>query len=284
MVDSSPEHPNPARVVSDYERALHAEGRRQLGLFALEGFRLIERALATDTPLTHILIGKSAPNDSSPRLQKILEKLTKQNASVISVPDPVMEKLLEGRTLGPILALAKIPSPPDLPQLFAHLGSARTRNKILVLDEMMDPGNVGALVRTAHAMGVVCVIALGGTDPFHPRAARTSMGSVFRVPIIRLPNIDPLRPLLREYNVFTIGATGNAPTLLPKASIPGQTVALFVGNEGKGLSPTIRASLDLLVAIPMSDTIDSFSINAATAVVLYAISYPPNLPSEPEVE
>jgi len=110
------------------------------------------------------------------------------------------------------------------------------------------------------------------------------MGSVFRVPIIRLPNIDPLRPLLREYNVFTIGATGNAPTLLPKASIPGQTVALFVGNEGKGLSPTIRASLDLLVAIPMSDTIDSFSINAATAVVLYAISYPPNLPSEPEVE
>ena len=271
-------------MVSDYERALHVEGRRQLGLFALEGFRLIERALATANPLPHILIGESTPKDSSPRLQEILKKLAKQNASVISVPDPVMEKLLEGRTLGPILALAKIPSPPDLPQLFARLTSAGTRNKILVLDEMMDPGNVGALVRTAHAMGVACVVALGGTDPFHPRAARTSMGSVFRVPIIRLPNIDPLLPLLREYNVFTFGATGNAPTLLPKASIPGQTVALFVGNEGKGLSPTIRASLDLLVAIPMSDTIDSFSINAATAVVLYAISYPPNLPSEPEVE
>lgn len=271
-------------MVSDYERALHTEGRRQLGLFALEGFRLIERALATDTPLTHILIGKSAPNDSSPRLQKILEKLAKQNASVISVPDPVMEKLLEGRTLGPILALAKIPSPPDLPQLFAHLTSAGTRNKILVLDEMMDPGNVGALVRTAHAMGVACVIALGGTDPFHPRAARTSMGSVFRIPIIRLLDVVSLLPLLRKNHIFTVGATGDAPTLLPKASIPGQTVALFVGNEGKGLSPTIRASLDLLVAIPMSDTIDSFSINAATAVVLYAISYPPKLPLGLEVE
>jgi len=149
---------------------------------------------------------------------------------------------------------------------------------------MMDPGNVGALTRTAHAMGVACVVALGGTDPFHPRAARTSMGSIFRVPIIRLPNIDPLLPLFRANQIFTVGATGDASTLLPKASIPGQTVALFVGNEGKGLSPTIRASLDLLVAIPMSDTIDSFSINAATAVVLYAISYPPNLPSEPEVE
>lgn len=271
-------------MVSDYERALHTEGRRQLGLFALEGFRLIERALATATPLPHILIGESTPNDSSPRLQKILEKLTKQNASVISVPDPVMEKLLEGRTLGPILALAKIPSPPDLPQLFAHLTSAGTQNKILVLDEMMDPGNVGALVRTAHAMGVACVVALGGTDPFHPRAARTSMGSVFRVPIIRLPDVDSLLPLLRKNHIFTIGATGDAPTLLPKASIPGQTVALFVGNEGKGLSPTIRASLDLLVAIPMSNTIDSFSINAATAVVLYAISYAPKLPLGPEAE
>ncbi|NBR96281.1 MAG: hypothetical protein EBT48_01530, partial [Verrucomicrobia bacterium] len=50
--------------------------------------------------------------------------------------------------------------------------------------------------------------------------------------------------------------------------------ALFVGNEGKGLSPSIRAALDLLVAIPMSSTIDSFSINAATAVVLYAITHP----------
>jgi TrmH family RNA methyltransferase len=271
-------------VVSDYERALHVEGRRQLGLFALEGFRLIERALATNTPLTHILIGKSAPNDSSPRLQKILEKLTKQSASVVSVPDPVMEKLLEGRTLGPILALARIPTPPDLPQLLTQIASSGARNKILVLDEMMDPGNVGALIRTAHAMGVACVITLGGTDPFHPRAARTSMGSVLRVPIIRLPNIDPLLPLLREYNVFTIGATGDALTLLPKASVPDQTVALFVGNEGKGLSPTVRASLNLLVAIPMSETIDSFSINAATAIILYAISYPPNLPmrSEPK--
>ena len=282
MVTPPPDDPSTARVVSDYERALHTEGRRQLGLFALEGFRLIERALTTATPLSHILIGEGAPKDSSPRLQKILEKLTKQNASVISVPDPVMEKLLEGRTLGPILALAKIPSSPDLPQLLTQIASCGARNKILILDEMMDPGNVGALIRTAHAMGVACVIALGGTDPFHPRAARTSMGSVFRVPIIRLPNIDSLLPLLRENHIFTVGATGDAPTLLPKALIPGQTVALFVGNEGKGLSPTVRASLDLLVAIPMTETIDSFSINAATAVVLYAISYPPNLPSGSE--
>ena len=106
------------------------------------------------------------------------------------------------------------------------------------------------------------------------------MGSVFRVPILRLPKFEPLLALFQKYNVFTVGATSDAPTLLPHASIPQKTVALFVGNEGKGLSPAVRSALDLLVAIPMSNTIDSFSINAATAITLYALNHPqrPNLP------
>ena len=184
-----------------------------------------------------------------------------------------MERLLEGRTLGPVLALAKIPPSPNLTTLVTEL-SSNPQTKILVLDEMMDPGNVGALLRTSHAMGVAAVIALGGTDPFHPRAARTSMGSIFRVPVLRLPSADELIPALRSLHYFTIGASSDAPTLLPHAPIPRKPIALFVGNEGKGLSPSIRAALDLLVAIPMSSTIDSFSINAATAVVLYAITHP----------
>ena len=279
VVESSAKSSDVGRMVADYERALHVEGRRHLGLFALEGFRLIERALATSTPLTHVLCGESAPRDPSPRLQKILQQLAQQNQSVVSVPDSIMERLLEGRTLGPVLALAKIPAAPDLEKICSHR-SADISTKFLVLDEMMDPGNVGALLRTAHAMGVEALIALGGTDPFHPRAARTSMGSIFRVPILRLPKLEPLLALFQKYNVFTVGATSDAPTLLPHASIPQKTVALFVGNEGKGLSAAVRSALDLLVAIPMSNTIDSFSINAATAITLYALNHPqrPNLP------
>ena len=273
MVNRPSDIATPARVVSDFERALHVEGRRHLGLFALEGFRLIERALATSTPLTHVLVSDHASQDPSPRLHKLLAELDEQKHPVVSIPHSTMERLLEGRTLGPVLALAKIPPSPNLTTLVTGL-SSNPQTKILVLDEMMDPGNVGALLRTSHAMGVAAVIALGGTDPFHPRAARTSMGSIFRVPVLRLPSADELIPALRSQHYFTIGATSDAPTLLPHAAIPKKPIALFVGNEGKGLSPSIRAALDLLVAIPMSSTIDSFSINAATAVVLYAITHP----------
>jgi len=139
---------------------------------------------------------------------------------------------------------------------------------------MMDPGNVGALLRTSHAMGVSAVITIGGTDPYHPRAARTSMGSIFRVPILRLPSVDPLLPLFNLHNIFMVGATPEAQTPLPSATLPNQALALFVGNEGKGLSSSVRKVLDLLVAIPMSNSIDSLSINAATAVILYAMTHP----------
>ena len=261
------------RIISDYERALHADGRRHLGLFALEGYRLLERALSTSAPLTHVLLSDQAHLDPSPRLQTLLQNLQRNGEQLISIPQSTMERLTEGRTLGPILALAKIPASPDLPTFFSQL-SLGSRSKILVLDEMMDPGNVGALLRTAHAMGVSAVFAIGGTDPYHPRAARTSMGSIFRVPTLRLTHVDPLLSLFRQHQIFTVGATPEAQTLLPSVVLPDQPVALFVGNEGKGLSSSVRPLLDLLVAIPMTNSVDSLSINAATAVTLYALTHP----------
>jgi 23S rRNA (guanosine2251-2'-O)-methyltransferase len=102
------------------------------------------------------------------------------------------------------------------------------------------------------------------------------MGSIFRVPILRLPSVGPLLSLFNLHNIFTIGATPEAQILLPSATLPNQALALFVGNEGKGLSSSVRKVLDLLVAIPMSNSIDSLSINAATAVILYAMTHSSN--------
>jgi TrmH family RNA methyltransferase len=103
------------------------------------------------------------------------------------------------------------------------------------------------------------------------------MGSIFRIPILRYDSTDTLLQTLREHQVFTIGATSEATTLLPNASFPNKTMALFIGHEGKGLSHPLRQGLDLSVAIPMTSSIDSFSVNAATAVILYAMTYPPSL-------
>lgn len=261
------------RIVADCKRALSVEGRKQLGLFAIEGYRLVERALATRTPLAHTLVAESDLKAPAPRLQKLLLQLAACNHPVTCVPDEVLNKITEGRTFGSILALAETPVPPDLNALLADWRKQTQRKKLLVLESMMDPGNVGALLRTAHALGVDALVALKGTDPFHPRSARTSMGSVFRVPVIRLDSTEELLRVLRANNVLTIGAATEAAVLLPNAVFEHKDTALFVGNEGKGLSAQLRNQLDQLVAIPMEAAIDSFSVNAATAVILYAITH-----------
>ena len=261
------------RVVADYRRALSVGGRRQLGLFAIEGFRLLERALATSTPLAHVLVGQNDFDNPTPRLSTLLNRLAEQGVPVTLVPDDTLGALTEGRTFGAVLALASIPSPPDLGQLLAAWEQDPRRRTLLVLEELMDPGNVGALMRTAHALGVEAVVALRGTDPLHPRAARTSMGSVFRVPVIRWESTDTLLALLHRYGVLTVGAATEACVLLPEARFTDSAMALFVGNEGKGISTALRGALDQLVAIPMGASIDSFSVNAATAVILYAMTH-----------
>jgi tRNA G18 (ribose-2'-O)-methylase SpoU len=275
----NPSQPDPhwPHLVAEFSRALSVEGRKQLGLFAIEGFRLLERALATSTPLPHVLLTQRDYENPSPRLGKLLEQLDPLPTSLTFVPEDVLEKLTEDRTLGPILALAKIPPTPDLSLLLAQWQKQPQRRKILVVEDMVDPGNVGALIRTAHALDVGLFLALRGADPFHPRSARTSMGSIFRIPILRHDSTDTLLQTLREHHVFTIGATSEASTLLPNASFPNKTMALFIGHEGKGLSQPLRQGLDLSVAIPMTSSIDSFSVNAATAVILYAMTYPPSL-------
>lgn len=248
-------------------------GQKQLGLFAIEGFRLLERALSTGTRLTRVILGQKEFEQPSPRVSALLRRLQEGRIPVTPAPDALLSELTGGRTFGGVLALAAIPEPPNLEHLLQGWQRDGVRRKLLVLAELMDPGNVGALLRTAHALGVEAVVALGGTHPFHPRAARTSMGSIFRVPILRWDSAEGLLALLRKHGVQTVGAATEGCLRLPDASLDHPAMALFVGNEGKGLPAFLRDSLDLLVAIPMSGTIDSFSVNAATAVILYAMTH-----------
>ncbi len=266
-------------VLAKFEEASSPEGRRQTGRFTVEGFRLVERALNTGAAIEHILVGESAWNLPCERMQKLLKALASRQCSVVQVPDTVADRITEGRTFGAVQALVALPVSLPFPEWLAtRVAQAPQAPQaapltLLVLEQMMDPGNVGALLRTAHAMGADALVAIGGSDPFHPRSARTSMGSIFRVPVFRTKTADELLTLLRQHRVCTIGAAIEASTQLPDVHFPTTHQALFMGNEGEGLSHDTRAQLDHIVSIPMSEAIDSLSVNAATAVILYAMRH-----------
>jgi TrmH family RNA methyltransferase len=135
-----------------------------------------------------------------------------------------------------------------------------------VLVDIEEPGNAGALIRTAHCSFASGVIAVGVSDPYHPKAIRTSMGSLFKIPIVQQFELEPVLEQLGSLRRVAAVSSGGAPPW--EVSFEPQ-LALFVGRESAGLPDAVVSRLDEVVSIPMPSGVDSFSVNAAAAVLMY---------------
>jgi RNA methyltransferase, TrmH family len=251
-----------AGSVEDIRRALAPFGRQKLGVFAIEGTRLVERALRSGrTPVRAIAAESAARND--PQLAGLLLLLREAGCQVTPVPDAVVLELSEGRKGSTVFALCELPKETSLADLAAR---ALSFGPLLVLVDVEEPGNVGALVRTALASGASGVVAVGVSDPYHPKAVRTSMGSLFKLSIVQQFEIEPVLAQLSTLRRLAAVSTGGEPPWT--ASFEPQ-LALFIGRESHGLPDELVARLDGTITIPMPGGVDSFSVNAAAAVLLY---------------
>jgi TrmH family RNA methyltransferase len=256
-------------VAADIERAATARGRGRLGCYSIEGLRLHERALRAGVPVRRALLGRGLREQRSTRVRELVEGLARAGCELRDAPDAVLAKLTGGREVGAILGLVPIPRPPALSDLVR--GAAADRVTLLVAVDVDDPGNVGALVRTALASGSAAFVSAGPGDPYHPRAVRTSMGSLFRLPLLSYEDAGGLDDDLRRAGFRTVGATSRGGRPLPRADLSHPRIALFVGSEAFGLPAAVVERLDDRVTIPMGSSIDSYSVNAAAAILLWAI-------------
>jgi tRNA G18 (ribose-2'-O)-methylase SpoU len=144
---------------------------------------------------------------------------------------------------------------------------------MLVLEDVQDHTNLGAMFRSAAALGVDAVVLTPrSADPLYRRAVRTSMGGVFAIPWTRA-DWHGLPRLLKDAGFTVVALTPAADaTPLPEVDVAGMPrLALALGNEGDGLSGHYRDEADVLVRIPMRDGVDSLNVSAAAAVALYAL-------------
>lgn len=252
-------------LAAQLARTTRAKGRAQTGTFSIEGVRLLERALNAGANVTHVLHGRSFLQDPSPRAQRLRQQLAAHACTLVAAPDDVLAELTNGRSLGPLLGLVQLPTPPSLARLLQETAAPL----LLVAVDVIDPGNLGALMRTAHGLGAAALVPIAGSDPYHPKAVRTSMGSIFKLPVIPRDNAETVIDELHQAGITCAGAVSEGGVLLPEASFAGQGTAVFLGSEYWGLPPELVARLDVAVSIPMTPGIDSFSINAAAAILLY---------------
>lgn len=258
-------------VLEVIRRAATAQGREQAGYFSLEGTRLHERAWRAGVPVTAALLTQTYQQDPAARIQALLAALAQSGCALHVVPDDVLQALTGRRGLGDIVGLVKMPPPADLE---AIVTAADRPPLLLAAVEIADPGNVGALLRTAHAVGAAAFVAVGSagrSDPFHPKAVRTAMGSLFKLPVACFQTLPPLQRLLRAHKIQMIGTVAQGGVRLPEAALAGTGAAIFMGSEYWGLADEAAAGLDLRVTISMSGGVDSFSVNAAAAILLYEV-------------
>jgi 23S rRNA (guanosine2251-2'-O)-methyltransferase len=204
---------------------------------------------------------------------------TREAAAFMQFPNDVAVTLAEAPDLGrlvpndaPHQGVVVEVQPLEEVWLGDLLASADERAMLLVLDQVTDPHNVGAILRSAAAFGAIGIVTQDRHSPPESGVvAKAASGALERVPWARVVNLARALEEIGEAGFWRIGLTGDADTELKDALGPPR-VALVLGAEGPGLRPNTREHCDALAKLPISDAIESLNVSNAAAVALYAAS------------
>jgi len=202
-------------------------------------------------------------------LAEIAELARAAGARIRQVERDELERAAQGVNHQGVLARVRIPAPRSEQELSAIIERAEGPPLLLILDEVQDPHNLGACLRSADAAGVQAVVApkdkaVGLT----PAVCKVASGAAETVPYVQVTNLARAMDGLKERGLWMIGAAGEAETELFEADLRGP-LGLVMGSEGKGLRRLTRERCDRLVRLPMLGSVESLNVSVAAGICLY---------------
>jgi TrmH family RNA methyltransferase len=231
------------------------------GECAVEGIKLIEEALRSGQHLETIFFSESA----RPLAEKLLLQINARTETLI-LPDALFKSLVPSETPQGVAALLKLPT-----FSAGQLLDRSSAGPLVVAAGLQDPGNLGTILRSAEAFGAAGIFLTEGTvSPYNSKVLRGSAGSILRLPFLQISAAE-LIPILRAGGVRLLATSSHQGTQLPKISwtLP---LAIFIGNEGAGLSRELTRQMDETLVIPQSSQVESLNAGVAASIVLYEAS------------
>ncbi|MER0246722.1 RNA methyltransferase [Streptomyces sp. HSW2009] len=252
--------------LADYTGLTDVELRRRRepaeGLFIAEGEKVIRRALAAGYGMRSMLL-------SAKWIDVMRDVIDEAPAPVYAV-DPALAEQVTGYHVhrGALASMARKPLP-DAAELLADA------HRVAILEAVNDHTNIGAVFRSAAALGMDAVLLSPDcADPLYRRSVKVSMGAVFSVPYARLENWPRDLARVREAGFDLLALTPDAQAVSIDEAAPHRLdrAALLLGAEGSGLTRHALAAADSWVRIPMAHGVDSLNVGAAAAVAFYAVT------------
>jgi RNA methyltransferase, TrmH family len=229
----------------------------------LDGCHLLSEARASGLTVESAAFEQNVLNE--PSVRALAEQLAADGADVFIVPNKVLASMSPVKTPSGVVGIARrtVDSVEDVLR-----GTSGTTPLIVVAHDVQDPGNVGAIIRTAEAAGATAFISTPTTaDPLGWKALRGSMGSALRLPIARAEIADVLAAV-RGARITTAALVPRAGEALFTSNLA-SPVALFLGGEGAGIPEDIARQMDQRISIPMHSPVESLNVGVAAALVLY---------------
>ena len=225
------------------------------------GLNAVREAIQEPSRIQKVFIENGT---SSPAAQKLKEEVMRSGVSYSFVPEQKLHKLTKENHQGFVALLGEIQ--------FAALEDIINTSKqqlFILLDGVTDVRNFGAIIRSAVGLGASgIIIGQTGAAPLNDIAIQASAGGAFHIPIIRMSHLKDAMYFLQSHEITLLGCTEKATKNISETNL-NKSVGIVMGNENKGISKGVLTLCDEHIKIPIHDTLDSYNVSVATAIVLY---------------
>ena len=235
--------------------------RKKTGEFVIEGARLCRDAVLSGVEIVEAYF----TSDALLKYSEDAEFISSKAEFSFEISDEVAKKLQDTESTQGVFVRCRNTKNE------ISLSDFKADGKYVVLENVQDPSNLGAISRTAEALGIDGAVLISCCDVFNPKALRSSMGSLFRLPFVRISSVDELFAFAEDNGMKTVATVvDSSADKINKADLSGG-VFLIIGNEGNGIQKTTAERSDLRVTIPMKGRAESLNAAMASCIAMWEV-------------